>query len=95
MPDGQRKYLGSNIFSFGEVEVPAPDADRQGDRPAVVLGLRVCRLRARRFDSSMLTEEDAPAPQKPAQPRLLAVNNELVVPVDTTVRVQVTADPTA
>ena len=23
MPDGQRKYLGSNIFSFGEVEVPA------------------------------------------------------------------------
>ena len=25
MPDGQRKYLGSNIFSFGEVEVPAPE----------------------------------------------------------------------
>ena len=24
MPDGERKYLGSNIFSFGEVEVPAP-----------------------------------------------------------------------
>ena len=30
---------------------------------------------------------------KPNQPRLLAVDNELVVPVDTTVRVQVTADP--
>ena len=25
MPDGQRKYLGTNIFSFGEVEVPAPE----------------------------------------------------------------------
>ena len=24
MPDGQRKYLGSNIFSFGSVDVPAP-----------------------------------------------------------------------
>jgi cytochrome c oxidase subunit 2 len=24
MPDGQRKYLGSNIFSFGNVDVPAP-----------------------------------------------------------------------
>ena len=23
IPDGQRKYLGSNIFSFGEVDVPA------------------------------------------------------------------------
>ena len=32
--------------------------------------------------------------QKPGQPRLLAVDYELVVPVDTTVRVQVTADPT-
>ena len=25
IPDGERKYLGSNIFSFGEVEVPAPE----------------------------------------------------------------------
>ncbi|RZA04485.1 MAG: cytochrome c oxidase subunit II, partial [Proteobacteria bacterium] len=24
-PDGQRKYLGSNIFSFGEVDVPAAE----------------------------------------------------------------------
>ncbi len=24
VPDGERKYLGKNIFSFGEVEVPAP-----------------------------------------------------------------------
>src|SRR5690606_28763716 len=31
---------------------------------------------------------------KPGQPRLLAVDNELVVPVDTTVRMQITASPT-
>ncbi|HYI49060.1 MAG TPA: cytochrome c oxidase subunit II, partial [Allosphingosinicella sp.] len=30
---------------------------------------------------------------KPNQPRLLAVDNELVVPVNTTIRVQVTSDP--
>jgi cytochrome c oxidase subunit 2 len=38
----------------------------------------------------MLNEEDRQR-DKPNQPRLLAVDNELVVPVDTTVRVQVTA----
>ncbi|MGH8815345.1 MAG: cytochrome c oxidase subunit II, partial [Achromobacter pestifer] len=43
--------------------------------------------------SLILNEEDRTA-TKPGQPRLLAVDNELVVPVDTTVRVQVTADPT-
>ena len=39
MPDGARKYLGSNIFSFGSVDVPAPTADHQGDRRPVVLDL--------------------------------------------------------
>ena len=24
MPDGARKYLGSNIFNFGRVDIPAP-----------------------------------------------------------------------
>lgn len=97
MPDGERKYLGSNIFSFGEVEVPAPAltvkaignqwnwdyeyVDYQGE---VKEGLR--------FNSAMLTEEERTR-LKPGQPRLLAVTNELVVPVETTVRVQVTADP--
>jgi cytochrome c oxidase subunit 2 len=96
MPDGQRKYLGNNIFSFGEVEVPPPAltvkaigqqwnwdyeyVDYNGEAKAVG------------FNSAMLTEDERQA-QKPAQPRLLAVTNELVVPVDTTVRVQVTADP--
>ncbi|TCT03463.1 cytochrome c oxidase subunit 2 [Aquabacter spiritensis] len=39
------------------------------------------------FDSLMVPEKDL----KPGQPRLLAVDNEVVVPVNKTVRVQVTA----
>ena len=91
-PDGERKYLGANIFSFGEVEVPAPEltvkvtgVQWSWSYEYVDQGLF--------FDSFMLNEEDRAA-TKPGQPRLLAVDNELVVPVDTTVRVQVTADPT-
>lgn len=91
-PDGERKYLGSNIFSFGEVEVPAPELTIKATGVQwswtyeyVDQGLF--------FDSFMLGEEDRTT-LKPNQPRLLAVDNELVVPVNTTVRVQVTADPT-
>lgn len=91
MPDGQRKYLGSNIFSFGEVEIPAPEltVKATGEQwywnyEYVDQGLA--------FDSNMLKEDERTA-TKPAQPRLLAVNNELVVPVGTTVRMQVTASP--
>lgn len=40
------------------------------------------------FDSNMIEEKDL----KPGQPRLLAVDNEMVVPVNKVVRVQVTAD---
>jgi cytochrome c oxidase subunit 2 len=39
------------------------------------------------FDSMMIAEKDL----KPGQPRLLAVDNEVVVPVNKTVRIQVTA----
>ncbi len=96
-PDGERKYLGSNIFSFGEVEVPAPELTVKAtgqqwywDYEYVDQGLTLTQ--------QMLDEEDTPNSQgrlslKPNQPRLLAVDNELVVPVDTTVRLQVTADP--
>lgn len=96
MPDGQRKYLGSNIFSYGDVEVPAPALTVKAtgvqwswDYEYVDEG--------KGFSSFMLPEThkdglDRPT-LKPNQPRLLAVDNELVVPVDTTVRVQVTADP--
>lgn len=90
-PDGERKYLGSNIFSFGEVEVPAPELTIKAtgqqwywDYEYVDEGLG--------FTALMLNETHRNA-NKPGQPRLLAVDNELVVPVDTTVRVQVTADP--
>ena len=97
VPDGERRYLGTNIFSFGEVEVPAPELvvkvtgnqwnwdyeyiDFRGEAAGV------------RFNSSMLNDEELAA-LKPNQPRLLAVNNEMVVPVNTTVRLQITADPT-
>ncbi|KKC41266.1 cytochrome C oxidase subunit II [Devosia epidermidihirudinis] len=90
-PDGERKYLGANIFSFGEIEVPAPELTIKAtgqqwywDYEYVDDDLAFTQL--------MLNETDRNA-TKPGQPRLLAVDNELVVPVDTTVRVQVTADP--
>jgi cytochrome c oxidase subunit II len=41
------------------------------------------------FDSLILSDKEL----KPGQPRLLAVDNEMVVPVNKTVRVQVTGDP--
>jgi len=43
------------------------------------------------FDSRMLDDNDRPK-QKPNEPRLLAVDNDVVVPVNKIVRVQVTAD---
>jgi cytochrome c oxidase subunit 2 len=93
MPDGTRKYLGSNIFSFGSVDVPAPALTIKatgnqwywnytyvdpGDNKA--------------FDSYILSEQERLA-ANPVQPRLLAVDNMLIVPVNTTVRVEVTSDP--
>jgi len=44
------------------------------------------------FDSNILSEEERLA-QTPVQPRLLAVDNMLVVPVNATVRMQITSDP--
>jgi len=93
IPDGSRKYLGSNIFSFGSVDVPAPGLTIKatgnqwfwnytyvdpGDNKA--------------FDSNILSEQERLG-QNPVQPRLLAVDNMLVVPVNTTVRVEVTSAP--
>ncbi len=89
MPDGQRKYLGPNIFSFGSVDVPAP---------AVTIKVTGSQWywtyeyvdQGKSFDSNILAE-DVRLAQTPVQPRLLAVDNMLVVPVNATVRVQVTA----
>jgi len=89
MPDGQRKYLGSNIFSFGSVDVPAPGVTVKVTGSQWYWTYEYVDQQ-KSFDSNILTEEERLA-QTPVQPRLLAVNNMLVVPVDTTVRVQVTA----
>lgn len=92
IPDGNRKYLGSNIFSYGEVQLPAPSVTIKAigvqwswtyEYPDLDIS----------FDSFMLNDEDRAA-LKPNEPRLLAVDNDIVVPVNTTVRVLVTADPT-
>jgi cytochrome c oxidase subunit II len=97
MPDGERKYLGTNIFSFGDVEVPAPALTvkaigQQWNWDYEYVEYKGEAKTGLAFNSAMLNEEQRLS-QKPAQPRLLAVNYELVVPVETTVRVQVTADP--
>lgn len=87
MPDGQRKYLGPNIFSFGEVEVPAPTVTVKATGNQWYWSYEYVDLN-KGFDSNILSDADIAA-KKPGEPRLLAVDNELVVPVDTTVRVEV------
>jgi cytochrome c oxidase subunit 2 len=88
MPDGVRKYLGSNIFSFGSVEVPAPGLTVKVTGSQWYWTYEYVD-QGKRFDSNILSEDDR-LKQNPVQPRLLAVDNMLVVPVNTTVRVQVT-----
>ncbi|WP_297103942.1 cytochrome c oxidase subunit II [uncultured Devosia sp.] len=92
VPDGERKYLGSNIFSLGEVEVPEATVTIKASGEQWYWNYEYVDQGVA-FDSNILSEAEI-AELKPGQPRLLAVNNELVVPVDTTVRLQVTASPT-
>ena len=92
IPDGQRKYLGSNIFSFGDVEVPAPGLTVKATGQQWYWDYEYVD-QGKSLSSAILTEE-ARLAQVPVQPRLLAVDYQLVVPVDTTVRMQITADPT-
>jgi cytochrome c oxidase subunit 2 len=89
IPDGTRKYLGSNIFSFGSVDVPAPGLTVKVTGSQWYWTYEYVDQKVN-FDSNLLTEEDR-LKQNPPQPRLLAVDNMLVVPVNTTVRVEVTA----
>ncbi|MGV8832390.1 MAG: cytochrome c oxidase subunit II [Devosia sp.] len=93
-PDGERKYLGSNIFSFGEVEVPAPELTVKATGQQWYWDYQYVD-QDKEFSSLILGDpaNNYVQTDKPSQPRLLAVDNELVVPVDTTVRMQVTADP--
>ena len=91
VPDGERKYLGSNIFSRdgGEV-VPAPELTIRVIGQQWYWDYEYPDLNDAAYSSYMLSKEEI-AEQMPGQPYLLAVYNELVVPVDTTVRVEVTA----
>jgi cytochrome c oxidase subunit II len=91
MPDGVRKYLGSNIFSFGEVEVPAPTVTIKATG-AQWYWTYTYVDDDKSFDSNILDEATRLA-QTPVQPRLLGVDNMMVVPVNATVRMQITADP--
>jgi cytochrome c oxidase subunit 2 len=91
IPDGERKYLGANVFSMGEVDVPAPTLTVKASGEQWYWNYEYVDQGVA-FDSNMLNDEEIAA-LKPGQPRLLAVNNELVVPVNTTVRMQITASP--
>ncbi len=93
-PDGERKYLGANIFSFGEVEVPAASVTVKASGEQWYWNYEYVDEGVA-FNSNILgTAVDSYVQTiKPNQPRLLAVDNELIVPVDTTVRLQVTSSP--
>lgn len=93
-PDGERKYLGSNIFSFGEVDVPAASLTIKATGEQWYWTYEYVDQGVY-FDSNILGKASDNYVQtvKPGQPRLLAVDNELVVPVNTTVSLQVTASP--
>lgn len=93
-PDGERKYLGANIFSFGEVEVPAASITVKASGEQWYWNYEYVDEGVA-FDSNILGSAVDSYHQtiKPNQPRLLAVDNELIVPVDTTVRMQVTSSP--
>ncbi|MCP8888541.1 cytochrome c oxidase subunit II [Devosia ureilytica] len=90
VPDGERKYLGANLFS-AEVEVPEATLTVKASGEQWYWNYEYVDQGVA-FDSNILSEAEI-AELKPGQPRLLAVNNELVVPVDTTVRMQITASP--
>ena len=79
IPDGQRKYLGSNIFSFGSVDVPAPGLTVKVTGQQWFWSYEYVDQQ-KGFDSYILSEEERLA-QNPPQPRLLAVDNRLVIPV--------------
>lgn len=89
LPDGDRKYLGTEIYSFGSVDVPAPEVTIKATGVQWAWEYEYAD-EGISFSAFMLNEEDRAA-LKPNQPRLLATDNDIVVPVDTTVRVQVTA----
>ncbi|MGJ8529770.1 cytochrome c oxidase subunit II [Maritalea sp.] len=90
-PDGERKYLGSSIFSRENGEqVPAAEVTITATGYQWYWGFEYNDLDGASFDSIILSDDEI-ATLKPGQPKLLAVDNDLVVPVGTTVRMLVTA----
>lgn len=88
IPNGTRKYLGASIFSFGSVSVPAPALTVKATGNQWFWSYDYVDQKEH-FDSNILSDADRKK-LKPDEPRLLAVDNDLVVPVNTTVRVLVT-----
>jgi cytochrome c oxidase subunit 2 len=87
IPDGARKYLGSSIYNFGAVDVPAVGLTVKATGNQWFWTYEYPDLK-KHYDSNILNDADR-GKLKPTEPRLLAVDNDLVVPVDTTVRVEV------
>jgi len=87
IPDGARKYLGTGIYNFGAVDVPAVGLDVKATGNQWYWTYEYPDLK-KHYDSNILNDADL-AKLKPTEPRLLAVDNDLVVPVNTTVRVGV------
>lgn len=90
IPDGERKYLGTNIFSYGEVEIPAPELTIKATGVQWNWEYDYMDYEGADYSSFMLNDEER-LTLKPGEPRLLATDYDMVVPVGTTVRVQVTA----
>lgn len=90
IPDGERVYLGSSIFdrSGGEA-IPAPELTVKATGQQWNWNYEYVDADVG-FASFILSDEQI-AELKPGEPRLLAVDYEMVVPVDTTVRLLVTA----
>lgn len=89
IPDGERAYLAGNIFSGGDVVIPAPSITIKATGYQWYWGYEYMDEGVN-ITQIMLNDEQR-LERKPDEPRLLAVDNEVIVPVDTTVRVQVTA----
>ena len=77
VPDGARKYLGASIYNFGSVEVPAASVTVKATGNQWFWSYDYPDLK-KHFNSNILNEADRQK-LKPNEPRLLAVDNDLVV----------------
>lgn len=96
IPDGERFYRVGNVFAgrSEQMQIPAPEVTVKaiGNQWFWTYNYPDVGEGDIEFDSNMLSDEDLAA-TKPGQPRLYAVDNELVLPAQTTVRVLVTSRP--